>query len=312
MKKLAKGSKEYKLLDNRQFALKTIANASYGYFGFVGAKWYKRECGASTAAFGRYYIKTVVEEAKKFGFEIIYGDTDSLMVIYPEKDDKGELEEIGKEFAEKVNEKLPGIIELEFRGVYRGGIFVAREKGEIGAKKRYALLDYDGNIEIRGYEAVRRDWCELSKKIQRDVLVTILKERNPEKAVELVREVIGRIREGKVSLEELTIYEQITRPLSSYEQISPHVKAAQKAMARGRIIGEGMVIGFVITKGAGSIAERAEPVEDVKPNQYDPDYYIHHQIIPASMRVLKALGITEEDILSGKKQKKIISFFKDE
>lgn len=312
MKKLGRETREYKLLDNKQFALKTIANASYGYFGFVGARWYKRECGASTAAFGRYYIKNVIEEAKKFGFEIIYGDTDSLMVRCTTKNKKEELEEIGKKFVEKVNEKLPGIIELEFRGLYRGGIFVARERGETGAKKRYALLDYEGNIEIRGYEAVRRDWCQLSKKIQREVLITILKERNPEKAIELVRDVIRKIREGKVSLEELTIYEQITRPLSSYEQIGPHVKAAQKARARGRMIGEGIIIGFVITKGVGSIADRAEPVEDVKPNQYDPEYYIHHQIIPASMRVLKALGITEKDILSDKKQRKIVSFLKDE
>ncbi|MGC9059260.1 MAG: hypothetical protein ACP5H3_02560 [Candidatus Aenigmatarchaeota archaeon] len=56
------------------------------------------------------------------------------------------------EFVKKVNEQLPGIIELEFRGLYARGIFVTREKGEVGAKKRYALLDYQGNLEIRGFE----------------------------------------------------------------------------------------------------------------------------------------------------------------
>jgi DNA polymerase I/DNA polymerase-2 len=310
MKNLKRESEEYKLLDNRQFALKTIANASYGYFGFVGAKWYKRECGASTAAFGRYYITSVIEEAKKVGFEIIYGDTDSLMVKYPEKLSREKLEEVGENFARSVNDKLPGIIELEFRGLYEGGIFVARERGEVGAKKRYALLDYNGNIEIRGYEAVRRDWCELSKKIQRDLLITVLKDKDPNKAVQMVQETIKKIKEGKVELEDLAIFEQITRPLSQYEQIGPHVKVAQKARDRGRPVAEGSVVGFVITKGKGSIAERAEPIEDVKPGQYDPDYYIHHQILPASMRVLKALGITEEEILSGKKQKRILSFYK--
>ncbi|MEM5766401.1 MAG: hypothetical protein QW423_02080 [Candidatus Aenigmatarchaeota archaeon] len=57
------------------------------------------------------------------------------------------------EFAEKVNKQLPGIIELEFRGLYEVGIFVAREKGEVGAKKRYALIDYEGNLEVRGFES---------------------------------------------------------------------------------------------------------------------------------------------------------------
>ncbi|MEM5772647.1 MAG: DNA-directed DNA polymerase, partial [Candidatus Aenigmatarchaeota archaeon] len=125
MKKIKKDSEEWKRLDNLQYALKIIANASYGYFGFIGAKWYKRECGASTAAFGRYYITTVVKEAKNFGFEIIYGDTDSLMVKYPNETSREKLIEIGEKFAEKVNSKLPGIIELEFRDLYEGGIFVA-------------------------------------------------------------------------------------------------------------------------------------------------------------------------------------------
>jgi len=308
--KVKKDSEEHSLLDNEQFALKTIANASYGYFAFIGAKWYKRECGLSAAAFGRYYITNVIDEAKKNGFEIIYGDTDSLMVKYPKELSRVKLIKVGERFVKEINDKLPGIVELEFRDLYKGGIFVAREKGGVGAKKRYALLDYSGNIEIRGYEAVRRDWCELSKKIQRDVLVTILRDNDPNKAVQLVRDMIKKIRDGKVGLEELTIFEQITRPLSAYEQLGPHVRAAQKAKERGRPVVEGSVIGFVITKGKGSISDRAEPVEDVKQNQYDPDYYIGHQILPASMRVLKALGITEQDVLMGRKQKKLEIYIK--
>jgi len=285
MKKMEEGSQEWKKLDNLQYALKIIANATYGYFGFFAAKWYKRECGAAAASFGRFYITRVIEMAKKEGFEIIYGDTDSLMVRVPEKLSQKKLRKIGDKFVEKVNKKLPGIIELEFRDLYEGGIFVAKREKKVGAKKRYALIDYRGNIEIRGFETVRRDWCDLSKKIQRKVLTIILKDKNPAKAVQLVRDTVKKIRERKVSLDELTIFEQITRPLNQYEQIGPHVRAAQKAKKRGRDVGAGTVIGFVIVKGIGKISDRAEPVEDVKPKKYDPDYYIHHQILPASMRV---------------------------
>jgi len=301
MKKLPKGSKEYRILDNQQYAVKIISNSVYGYLGFVGARWYKRACGSAVAAWGRYYITKSIEEAKKRNYEIIYGDTDSLMIRIPGVEDVKELEKIGKRFAEDVNKLLPGIIELEYRGLYRAGIFVARKRGEAGAKKRYALLDLEGNLEIRGFETVRRDWCLLAKEIQRRVLEIILKERDPEKAVKVVRETIKKIKEGKVSLKELTIFEQITRPLSQYKQIGPHVKAAKKALARGLPVVEGSVIGFVITKGSGSISDRAEPVQFVSPRDYDPDYYIHHQILPAAMRVLKALGISEEYILSGAK-----------
>jgi DNA polymerase elongation subunit (family B) len=77
MKKIEKNSKEYKKLDNMQYALKILSNAMYGYFGFFGSRWYRRECGSSAAAFGRYYITQVIEMAKEEGFDVIYADTDS-------------------------------------------------------------------------------------------------------------------------------------------------------------------------------------------------------------------------------------------
>ena len=80
MKKVKRNSLDFIKLNNFNQALKTIANASYGYFGFVGARWYKRECGSACAAWGRKYIKQVIEMAKKNGFEVIYGDTDSCFL----------------------------------------------------------------------------------------------------------------------------------------------------------------------------------------------------------------------------------------
>jgi DNA polymerase I/DNA polymerase-2 len=299
MKKVSKESPEYKILDNEQYATKIISNAMYGYFGFAGARWYKKECGEATAAWGRFYIKKIMQMAQEEGLEIIYGDTDSIFV---KKDGLSlkEIEEEAKKFVEKVNKELPGIIELEFRGVYLRGIFVTREKGESGAKKRYALLDTEGNLEVRGFETVRRDWCKLAKETQRKVLEIILKEKNPEGAINFVNETIKRLKEGKVEIDDLTIYEQITKPLSQYEQIGPHVKAAMKARERGKPIAEGSIIAFVITKGSGSISDRAMPAEFVTKEDYDANYYIEHQILPAAVRVLKALGYKEEDILRTK------------
>jgi DNA polymerase elongation subunit (family B) len=137
----------------------------------------------------------------------------------------------------------------------------------------------------------------------------ILQERDPAKAVRLVRNVIRRIRAGKATKEELTIYTQLVMPLAQYRAIGPHVRAAQKMRERGRPVGEGMIIEYIITQGKGKISDRAEPVEDVAEGQYDPDYYVGHQVLPAAMRVLQALGLTEEDVLSGKIQTKLKKWF---
>jgi DNA polymerase I len=73
------------------------------------------------------------------------------------------------------------------------------------------------------------------------------------------------------------------------------VAAARKLLKSGRPVTEGSIIAYVISKGPGSISERAEPLEDAR--DYDPDYYINNQVIPAAMRVLSGLGYTEDDIL---------------
>jgi DNA polymerase I len=54
---------------------------------------------------------------------------------------------------------------------------------------------------------------------------------------------------------------------------------------------------FAITKGKGSISDRAKPIEYVKLSDVDNKYYIGRQIVPAALRVLTVLNVTEEDLL---------------
>jgi DNA polymerase I/DNA polymerase-2 len=291
LKTIPKDSFEYKVLDNRQYALKIISNATYGYFGFSASKWYSKECAESCTALGRYWIKETIKEAEKEGFSVIYADTDSLFLKKSEN-----IEKEVSEFLEKINQKFPGILELELQGFYERGIFIP--KGTYGtAKKRYALVDKNGNLLIRGLETVRRDWCNLAKEVQKKVLEFVLKEKNIEKAKEYVRKVINDLRKRKVSLKDLIIYEELTKPIEQYKLISPHVMAAKKLKQGGIEVGEGQVIMFVIQEGIGSISERAEPIEFAKLEKIDLDYYIGHQILPAAMRILQALGVSENELI---------------
>jgi DNA polymerase I/DNA polymerase-2 len=206
------------------------------------------------------------------------------------------IEKEVEEFLKKINQKFPGILELELQGFYERGIFIPR--GTYGtAKKRYALVDEKGNLLIRGLETVRRDWCNLAKEVQRKVLEFVLKERNVEGAKEYVRKVINDLRKRKVSLKDLIIYEELTKPIEQYKLISPHVMAAKKLKQRGIEVGEGQVIMFVIQEGPGSISERAEPFEFANLEKIDLDYYIGHQILPAAMRILQVLGVSENELI---------------
>jgi len=291
MKKLKRGE-EHNRLNKEQFAVKTIANATYGYFGFSGSKWYCRECAESSAAFGRFFIKKVMDEAKREGFVVIYADTDSMFVKV-----KGNLKKKVKTFLDKTNKILPGILELDLQGIYKRGIFIPRGVGPGTAKKRYALIDENKVLTIRGLEKVRRDWSNVAKDTQETVLKLVLDKKDVKGAIKYTKDVIKKLKAGKIPLKDLTIHEQLTRELSEYKAIGPHVIAAKKMKEKGEDVYPGMIVMFVITKGKKSISQRAEPIEYIKLKDIDEKYYIGHQIIPAALRVLTVLGVTEEELL---------------
>jgi len=292
MREFNQESLEYNLLDNRQKALKIIANASYGYYAFSASKWYSKECAQAVTWWGRFWIKKVMERAKREGFSVIYGDTDSAFLGLNKKS-KEEL----LDFLKKTNKILPGILKIELEDFYLRGIFIPKETKGI-AKKRYALIDEKKRLKIRGLEKVRRDWSNLAKNLQEKILYLILEKKAVSEAAKLVKKKIEDLKELKVKLQDLVVYEQITKPLSKYKLISPHVAAAKKLEEKGIPVREGSVVGFVIKKGAGSISEKAYPVEFIKLEDVDKEYYIHHQLLPASLRILKVLGVKEKDVLS--------------
>ncbi len=204
------------------------------------------------------------------------------------------------EFLGDVNKNLPEGMELEYEGFYERGFFVT--------KKRYALIE-NNNIVVKGLELVRRDWAPVAKKTQEKVLKAILKEASPEKAASIVRDVIVEIKKGDIPLEDLVIHTQLTKNPEQYVQRAPHVMAAKKAIERGRKVGPGSIIRYVVVKGKEPISQRAEPIEDVDVSNYDPNYYIENQLLPAVSRILTSIGYSEEDIMHKGKQSNLDAFF---
>jgi DNA polymerase I/DNA polymerase-2 len=293
LKKLKPGTPAWKQLDNEQFGVKTVTNAMYGLMGYFGALWYCYECAESAAAFGRRWIRQVMEWAEGTGFTVVYGDTDSMFIKLKFK---GDLEKQTMKFLDVTNRKLPGMLELDLQGYYTRGLFTPLEAGG-AAKKRYALMDRKGKLTIRGLERVRGDWCELARTTQEEVLRLVLSKKDVNGAIRAVKKAVTDLKAGKIVLRDLAIYESLSKPLSEYKVVAPNVIVAKKMIARGRPVGEGAVMIYVITKGKGGISQRAEPIEDATLKDIDLDYYIEKQVIPPSWRVLAALGVKKEQLM---------------
>jgi DNA polymerase I len=199
-------------------------------------------------------------------------------------------------------------MELELEGFYPRGVFVSKKGGEErGAKKKYALLGEDGKIKIRGFELVRRDWSAVAKDTQLKVLEAILKDGSKEKAVKIIRDVVEQLQQGKVPLERLAISTQLNKDPENYDIMSPELEAAKKMRKAGLSAERGTIISYVVGKRGATISEKAEPLELAK--DYDADYYINNQVLPAVMKIMKELGYDEYSMKFGGKQKSLDSFF---
>lgn len=286
MKEINEESEKYTSLYSRQQAQKILANSFYGYLGYSGARWYSRESAEATTYLGRKYIQDTIEAAEDMGFEMVYGDTDSVML---RKDD---LEDVLDDFLEKVNSKLPKFMELEFEGLFKRGFFTSKESGE-GAKKKYALIDEEGNLKITGFEQVRRDWSPIAKETQKEVLRKVL-EDDVEGAAETVKETIEALKQGDIEVDRLKIYTTLTKPPEEYESTAPHVEAVKKAEKKGEDIEVETTIDYVVTRGGKTISDKAKLTKYA--DSYDPDYYVDNQVIPVALRVLKVFGYTEDEL----------------
>ncbi|ASI13609.1 family B DNA polymerase [Candidatus Mancarchaeum acidiphilum] len=303
VKKLYKLDKDNILLGSRSQALKIVSNSFYGYMGYIRSRWYSRECAGSVTAYGREYIHKLKDLAESKGFKVIYGDTDSIMFLLGNK-----TKDDAMKFLSDYNATLPEGMNLELEDFYTRGVFVGKkiQKGTTGAKKKYAMLSESGKIKIRGFELVRRDWSKVARDTQLKVLNEILKEGDAKKAVDIVRDVIAKIREGNMPIKEFAIITQLRKSIKNYTSKSPELVAAKKAIDQGLKTEDDLkdsVITYVITKDGASISDKASLLEFAK--SYDPEYYINHQILPATLKILKELGYDEDYIKNLGTQKKL-------
>jgi DNA polymerase I len=278
--KTPRGTPEHKILKAREKATKVITNATYGYAGWAGSRWYSREVAESAAALGRDTINKSIDLAKNLGLKVLYGDTDSLFVQYEEK--------LVNQFIKDIDKNLG--LEINLGQLYKRILFTE-------AKKKYAGLLDDDELDVVGMEAIRGDWSNLARNVQNEVLRLVLEDANPTRAKSYVKNLTKDLESAKIPKSSLVIWKTLTKRPDEYEVNAPHVEVARKMAKEGWPVSVGDKVGFIITKKPGKLYQKAEPHFKVSPDQVDYDYYVNNQILPAAARVLEVFGIAEKDLL---------------
>ena len=312
--KEAPDENQKRLMHAEQWALKIMANAFYGYFGYPRAKLYNMTIANTVTASGR----NIIQETKKtiedvFGYEVIYGDTDSVMVKV-KTDSLEEMNKIGNEISRYITDKLPGVIELQFEKVFRQFLALTKKR-YMGWCFEPSRTGWKEKIETKGIETVRRDWCEFTSETMKAVIEIILKRGDTKAAVEYFKGIILNITAGRVPLEKLLITKTMSKSPESYPGIQPHIELVKKMKKRSDtdVPGIGDRIAYVIVKGPQILSQRAEDPRYVQEKglQIDPSYYIDNQLMPPLERIFINLGVSKNELLGRGRQTGVFDVVKN-
>lgn len=302
-KTLPKESTEYREVYAKQYALKIFLASTYGYMGFAGARWYSRPTLEIMYSLVRSKIQETIKDLENLGYTVVYGDTDSCFIEFRN------VEKL-KEDLKKLNASLPKAMTLELEDIYQSGIFVQSRDKDRAAKKKYALLDYNGNLKIKGFEYVRHDWCPLVKETQKEILKIILKEKDPKKALKFLQLIISDLQKKEIPNSKLIIQTFVHKSLESYKTLNPAMSAVKNAKDKGKKFKVGDLVEYIVTEKSGkTISEKSQIAEFVKEKDYDSDYYINNQLIPALLPIMEEIGVTKDELITNTKQKGLGEFF---
>ncbi len=160
------------VFDKRQLAFKVSANSAYGMTGTTNGYLPMLPVAMTVTYVGRCGLLKVIKLAESPGFdgEVIYGDTDSVMVRCKHIKTFKELVAWGKRLADATLKIFPRPMKLEFENKIYVTFFIL-------SKKRYASLvaDKDGFVEekitFKGIPLARRDNCRVLAEMYADTLL---------------------------------------------------------------------------------------------------------------------------------------------
>jgi len=294
-----------KSLDAEQWALKIMANAFYGHLGYPRAKIYDLEIANAITSCGRDIIqKTKGMIEKEFGYRVVYGDTDSVLVKLP-MEDLNEIKQKAGEIANYITKQLPVGLELDFEKIFKRFLPLTKKR-YVAWKFEETAAGWAEGIEMKGVETIRRDWCQLVSEAMGNVIEILLKKSDVKESVKYFKGVIEDLLKGNVPLQKLVITKTMTKPPRNYAGMQPHIELVKKIQLRNpaEAPGIGDRIEYVIVKGTGLLSKRAEDPVYVMDNglQIDSQYYIENQLMPPLERIFAVLGISKSELLGNGKQ----------
>jgi len=280
-------------------AIKIIMNSFYGVLGTPGCRIHDARLTSSITKRSHDIIKQTVKLINSQGYDVIYGDTDSVFVSLEQAVDNIQADKIGNALSTHINqywfqhlEKDFGItsyLEVEYETHFKRFFMPTIRGSDKGSKKRYAGIVNKNNsdeIVFKGLENVRTDWTQLARDFQESLYLKIF---NNEAYEDFIRQTIQLLMHGEFD-HQLIYRKRLRQTLHQYlRNIPPHAKAAIRAEQifkqqnqPSRYQSKGW-IEYVITVNGPETLE-------CQSSRLDYEHYIEKQLMPIADSILGPLG----------------------
>lgn len=287
-------------------AIKIIMNSFYGVLGTSGCRFHDSRLVSSITRRGHQIIQESRDFIQAQGWQVIYGDTDSLFVHVGGRENR-HPQDIGAELAVALNRwwaerlrreyALDSCLEIQFETHFRRFLMPRIRGAETGSKKRYAgLVGERGKhrLVFKGLETVRSDWSPLARRFQQQLYERIFL---GEPYVDYIKQTVADTLAGRVD-EELLLRRRLRRRLADYvRNVPPHVQAARKAetIRADRdlppLFDHGGWVEYVMT-----VAGPEPRLYQQAPLDYE--FYLERQLEPVADAILVFLGTSMKELLS--------------
>ncbi|KAF7563891.1 hypothetical protein G7046_g234 [Stylonectria norvegica] len=287
------------LLNNRQLALKLLANVTYGY---ASASFSGRmpcsEIADSIVQTGRETLEKAIayiHSVERWGAEVVYGDTDSIFVHLKGRT-KDQAFDIGNEMAAAITEMNPRPMKLKFEKVYHPCVLLA--------KKRYVGYKYETRDQVKpefdakGIETVRRDGTPAEQKIEEKALRLLFETADLSQIKAYFQQQCEKIMRNTVSVQDFCFAREVR--LGTYSDKGPPPAGAlistKRMLEDARAEPQyGERVPYVVITGApgARLIDRCVAPEDLLSNphwQLDAEYYISKNLIPPLERIFNLVG----------------------
>ena len=153
-------------------------------------------------------------------------------------------------------------------------------------KKRYFGKKHEPGkkmeIDIKGFECIRRDFCPLVIRTQKKMIEMILNWKIDE-AVTYVQGVMKKLYAGEIPVEDLVMSKKLSQKPEDYKTTSPHVELAKRLNGKYQA---GERVEYFIRAGREPLNQRAIEREEIASYPLDFIYYAEKQLWKPIQRIM--------------------------